>query len=40
MPVTSWKSWPILALAGGALLAVSACAPNQAVQPRAHFLLD
>ena len=34
MPVTSWKSWPILALAGSAMLVVSACAPNQAVQPR------
>jgi Flp pilus assembly protein TadD len=34
MPVISWKSWPILAVAGGALLVVSACAPNRAVQPR------
>jgi Flp pilus assembly protein TadD len=34
MPVISCKSWPILALAGGALLVVSACAPNQAVEPR------
>ena len=28
MPVTPWKSWPLLALAGGALLVVSACAPE------------
>lgn len=34
MPVTSWKRWPILAVAGGALLLVAACAPNRAVQPR------
>jgi Flp pilus assembly protein TadD len=34
MPVISCKSWPILAIAGGALLAVSACAPNRAVQPQ------
>ena len=34
MPVISCRSWPILAVAGGALLVVSACAPNQAVQPR------
>ena len=34
MPVISCKRWPILAVAGGALLFVSACAPNQAVQPR------
>jgi Flp pilus assembly protein TadD len=34
MPVSLWRSWPLLALAGGALLVVSACAPNQAVQPR------
>jgi Flp pilus assembly protein TadD len=34
MPVISWRSWPILAVAGGALLVVSACAPNRAVQPR------
>jgi Flp pilus assembly protein TadD len=33
MPVASWKSWPILAVAGGALLAVAACAPNRAVEP-------
>ena len=34
MPVISRRSWPILAVAGGALLVVSACAPNHAVQPR------
>ncbi len=34
MPLTSWKSWPILAVAGGALLAVAACAPNHVVEPR------
>ncbi|HSA82004.1 MAG TPA: tetratricopeptide repeat protein [Geminicoccaceae bacterium] len=34
MPVISWRSWPILAAVGGALLVVSACAPNRAVQPR------
>ncbi len=34
MPVIPWKSWPILAVAGGALLTVSACAPNSAVEPR------
>lgn len=34
MPVISWRSWSILAVAGGALLVVSACAPNRAVQPR------
>ncbi len=33
MPVIPWKSWPILAVASGALLAVSACAPNSAVEP-------
>lgn len=33
MPVISCKRWPILAIAGGALLVVSACAPNRAVQP-------
>jgi Flp pilus assembly protein TadD len=33
MPVIPWKSWPILAVAGGALLTVSACAPNSAVEP-------
>jgi Flp pilus assembly protein TadD len=37
MPVTMCKSWQALALAGSALLLVSACAPNSArtpVQPR------
>ena len=34
MPVTSWKCWPILAVAGGALLTVTACAPNHVVEPR------
>src|SRR5918994_4996229 len=34
MPVISWKSWPIVAVAGGALLVGAACAPNRAVQPR------
>jgi Flp pilus assembly protein TadD len=33
MPVNSWKSWPTLAVAAGALLAVSACAPNSVVRP-------
>jgi Flp pilus assembly protein TadD len=33
MPVIPWKSWPILAVASGALLSVSACAPNRAVEP-------
>ncbi len=34
MPVIPWKSWPILAVASGALLTVAACAPNSAVEPR------
>lgn len=34
MSVISCKRWPILAIAGGALLVVSACAPNRAVQPQ------
>ncbi len=34
MPVVPWKSWPILAVAGGVLLTVAACAPNRAVEPR------
>ena len=34
MPVASWKCWPILAVAGGALLTVTACAPNHVVEPR------
>lgn len=33
MPVYSWKSWPTLAVACTALLAVAACAPNSAVRP-------
>ena len=33
MPVIPWKSWPIFAVASGALLTVSACAPNRAVEP-------
>ena len=33
MPVISCRSWPILAVAGAALL-LSACAPNQVVEPR------
>jgi len=33
MPVIPWKSWPILAVASGALLTVSACAPNRALEP-------
>ncbi len=34
MPVISCRSWPILAVAGAALLLLSACAPNQVVEPR------
>jgi len=34
MPVISCQRWPLLALACGALLLASACAPNRAVQPR------
>jgi Flp pilus assembly protein TadD len=33
MPVTPWKSWLIFAVASGALLNVSACAPTRAVEP-------
>ena len=33
MPVIPWKSWPILAVASGALLTISACAPNRVVEP-------
>jgi tetratricopeptide (TPR) repeat protein len=33
MPVIPWKRWPILAVASGALLTVSACAPNSALEP-------
>ena len=33
MPVISCKRWSVLAIAGSALLVVSACAPNRAVQP-------
>jgi Flp pilus assembly protein TadD len=34
MPVISCQRWPLVAIACGALLFVSACAPNRAVQPQ------
>ncbi len=33
MPLISFKDWPVVAAAGGLLLAVAACAPNSAMTP-------